>query len=125
VATIVTVAPPVVEVGIAKGSTKTLELSVIDAVDAPVNLTGAIVTFTVKKSITDVTAQIVKSSTDVDEILITNPTGGVARIFLIPTDTSTKATGRYIFDIWVELSGGKKYQVIGPSTFTINPAVTP
>ena len=58
------------------------------------------------------------------EVEFTNPTVGIARIFLNPADTQDKDATEYVFDVWVVLASGKRFAVVEPSVFVIEPAVT-
>lgn len=108
-----------------KGESKTLLLTVLDENRDPQDLTGATLTMTVRKRITDTATVITKVSTTVTEIEIQAPaTGGLAKIFLTPADTSSLAPGDYVYDIWTELASGRKSPVIKPSQFVILLAVT-
>ena len=118
-----TLGPDTIEVY--KGESKTLVLTVLDENRAAQDLTGATLTMTVRKRITDTTAVITKVSTTVTEIEIQTPaTDGKAKIFLVPADTSALAVGPYVYDVWVTLSSGRRSPVIKPSLFSILQAVT-
>jgi hypothetical protein len=123
-ATVVTTDPPEVEISIEQGASKTLEVSVVDKVGAPVSLTGATCYFTVKETTNDVVPLFAKTSATPTQILITDALNGVFRIFLNPADTAALALGTCMCDIWVKLSSGKQYPVIAPSVFEIKPRVT-
>ena len=45
------------------------------------------------------------------EVKLTDPTNGVAEIYLIPADTSAKTPGSVLFDVEMTL-GGKKATVL-------------
>lgn len=107
-----------------QGENKTFLLTVLDEERNPANLTGATITFTVRKDF-DTAAVITKTSATPGEIdILAPPTDGLAKIFLVPADTSGLAPGQYIYDVWVELSGGEKINVITPSRFIIGQGVT-
>lgn len=109
---------------VVRGTSKTIDLTVTDGGGAVVDLTGSTIYFTVKANIKDTVPLIQKKSIDILEIEIYDPRGGVARIFLNPADTQNLALVPHIFDIWVVLSSGKRYQVVGPATFHMLPSVT-
>lgn len=111
-------------VTVIQGTSKTLSLTVKDGNGDVVNLTGATVYFTVKKSLQERDPVIQKISTDSLQIEIPNPTDGTAKIFIIPEDTSVLATCRYKYDVLVELSSGDRFVVVGPSVFEVKPGVT-
>lgn len=123
-ATIVTTLPPEVEIEIIAGSSKTLEVSVVDKDGVVVDLTGATAYFTVKQSVEDVDALIAKASTTPAQITITDAPNGKFRVFLSPSDTASMDVGQYICDMWVVLTTGKRYPIISPSVFEVKPRVT-
>lgn len=110
---------------IVRGTTKTFELEVEDAEGEHVDLTGATVIATVKCEIQDEHAVIQKSSDEgAAEVEITEPKNGKAKIKFVPSDTQTRDTGEYVFDVWVILSSGARFVVVGPAPFVIKPGVT-
>lgn len=109
---------------IIRGSSKTLELSVVDDSDAAVPLTGAQIYFTVKRCADDSQSLISKTTAVITQIEITSAVGGKARIFLNPGDTQNMPAGNYTFDVWVVLTSGKRFPVVLPSTFEVLPGVT-
>lgn len=111
-------------VEIVRGSSKTLKLKVTDGDGNIVNLTGATVYFTVKKSVKDEHALISKSSSNISEIEVANPTDGTALIYLIPQDTSSLGITNYTFDVWVVLASGERFVVVQPSVFKVTAGVT-
>jgi hypothetical protein len=124
-ATVVTTDPPEVEINIIQGSSKTLEVTVVDKAGAPVNLTGATCHFNVEEAAGDPAPGIIsKSSSNPAQILITDAANGKFRIFIDPADTAPMAVGLYVCDIWVVLSTGKRHPVISPSEFEVKPRVT-
>jgi hypothetical protein len=111
-------------VSIVRGTSRTLSLKVKDADGNPVNLTGATVYFTVKQKAKDKYWLIQKISTDIAQVEIPNPTDGIAKIYLVPEDTVSLATTRYMFDVWVILSSGERYVVVAPSVFEVKDSIT-
>ena len=111
-------------VTVVRGSSKTLTLTVKDSDGGPLDLTGSTIYFTVKKREKDEDALIQKISTDSAQIDIPNPTDGIAKITINPADTSSLATGKYKFDVWVVLSGGDRVVVVLPSVFEVVAGVT-
>lgn len=109
---------------IIRGSSKTLKLSVKDENDAFVNLTGATIYFTVKVSERDAQPLFQKSSSNPAQIEITTPREGVALIYLQPSDTQNLDPHEYVFDVWAILSNGKRYPVVKPSVFKVDPGVS-
>ena len=111
-------------VPIVRGSSKTLLLTVTDANDRPVDLTGAKVVMTVKRSLEDRDPLIYKTSDDPNHAVIPNPRDGQAKIYLLPSDTQRLEVRQYIFDVWVILNSGKRYPVVPPSVFDVTAGVT-
>lgn len=111
-------------VSIYRGTSKTLKLAVTDVDEKPVDLTGAAVHFTVKKDVKDTVPVIRKSTAVLTEVEISDPNGGIARIFLNPEDTKDLDPGQYVFDILSILSSGKRYIVVKLSIFEVIAGVT-
>jgi hypothetical protein len=109
-----------------RGTSKTIELTVLDGVGAAFNLTNATLWFTVKKFITDEIFVIQKRSTDATEIEVTSAREGKASIYLLPSDTFNLSVREYTFDIWVVIPPplGAQYLVVGPSTLELQDSVT-
>ena len=112
-------------VSIFRGTSKTLKLTVKDGDGELVNLTGSTIHFTVKKNEKcDEHALIQKSSANVAQIEIPNPTDGTANIYLTPEDTYGLAVGKYKFDVWVILPSTERYVAVPPSVFEVKAGVT-
>jgi hypothetical protein len=111
-------------VQVIRGTSLTLNLTVVDASSNPVNLTGCSIYMTVKSSLSDITNLFQKSTQNGSQITITAPTAGQAQIYLLPSDTQTLDIRDYYFDVWVVLVSGARYAVIPPSTFTVQAGVT-
>lgn len=110
---------------IVRGTTKTFELEVKDSAGEFVDLTGATVVASVKCEIVDEHPIIQKSSdAGPGQVDITDPKLGKAKIKFVPSDTQTRDVGEYVFDVWVVLSSGARYVVVGPAPFKIKPGVT-
>lgn len=108
-----------------RGASKTYELEVVDGEDAPVDLTGARIVFTVKCDLSDPAPLVQKDSqAGPTQIDITHPKEGIAEIKLLPSDTQTMDAGEYIFDVWVVLASGTRGPVILPSPFKVLAGVT-
>jgi len=116
-----------------QGESKDLELEIVEEVkqtdgtlaEEPVNLTGAKVCFTVRKAVGDPEVKIAKDSLSALEIEILTPaTDGLATIHILTDDTSLLSPGKYVFDVWVVLSSGKKVPVIEVSEFIVKEPVT-
>jgi len=95
-----------------RGDNKTLEITVTDAEGIPINLTGADILFSVKKLKTDTVNIFQKSSDVLEEIDISDPTGGVFDVYIVPVDTQELDVRRYVADAQVVLNTGKVYTVI-------------
>jgi len=110
-----------------RGTSRTFELSVTAEEDeSPVDLAGARVIFSVKRSLDEKVPLIKKDSqAGAAQVAIQAPTkAGKADIYLVPSDTHTLDAGDYLFDVWVILSSGKRYAVVPPSTLTLEAGVT-
>lgn len=111
-----------------RGTSKTYRLTVVDADEARVDLTGATVYFRVKLKLEDASPVIQKASTTPAQITLLDQTvaatKGQADIFISPSDTSGLASGSYRYDVWVQLASGKRYAVVEPAPFVINRAIT-
>ncbi len=89
-----------------------------------VNLTGATVRFCVNKLPSSPSAIIDKTSDIPAEILILDqavgsPTEGQARVFLVPTDTSSQAVGRFFYDAWAILPADERHATLLASPFDL------
>lgn len=111
-------------VTVIRGTSKTLELTVTDSNGSPVDLTGAKVVFTVKARVEDQIPLIQKTSDTLAQVTITSPTEGKAQIYLDAADTQTRDIKKYVFDVWVILSSGKRFAVVPPSVFEVQAGVT-
>jgi hypothetical protein len=107
-----------------RGTSKTFDLSVVDDSGLPVDLTGAVLYFTVKERIDDPLPLVQKKSSDALQIDIYDPRAGKARIYLEPGDTQNLALKPRFFDVWAVLVSGRRYVVIPPSDFILQPTVT-
>lgn len=107
-----------------RGVSKTLTLTVVNLSGDPVDLTGASVYFTVKREIFDRVPVITKTTSNVAEVAITNPKGGIASIYIDPADTQNLDIHPFVFDVWVVLPSGKRYCVVKEAVLDIQPSVT-
>lgn len=116
-----------------QGETKDLDLLVVrevkdvnnNPVEEPVDLTGATIYFSVRRSASSPDLLIGKDSTNLLAIEIVAPaTSGTAIIHLLADDTKNMPPGEYVFDIWVVLSSGKRSPVVEISEFIVKEAVT-
>lgn len=107
-----------------RGSSRTMDLAVVDENGDPQDLTGSKLFFTVKLHETDELSLIQKTSDASDEIEIVSALEGLARVYIVPDDTKTLMPREYVFDVWIQLPSGSRHVVIPPSTFLVNAAVT-
>lgn len=107
-----------------RGVSKTFKLAVVDLCDKPVDITGSTIYMTVKREAQDPTPLITKISTNSAQALIFDAKGGIAKIFIDPTDTQTLEPGLYAFDVWVVLPTGKRYCVVEESVLELLRNVT-
>lgn len=100
-----------------QGTDFNAQLTVYDDNNAPWNLTGYTASAKIKKSYyssTSVTFNVTFNS---------NRSTGIIIIALSSAQTSSMEQGRYLYDIVIEDSSGKKVRVI-EGIITINPGVT-
>jgi len=116
-----------------QGESKDLEIEIVkeeedvdgNPIEVPLPLTGSKVCFTVRKLVTDPAIKIAKDSLNVLDIEIKSPaTDGIVIIYIVSEDTRLLDPGRYVFDIWVVLSSGKKVPVVEVSEFIVKEPVT-
>ena len=96
----------------------------------PLDLTDAKIWFGVKNETTDLDedAIFLKKSLDAGggptEIAITDATGGICEVYILPADTDDLMEGDYWYDMVIENSSGKKMQAVAPSKFHVGFTVT-
>lgn len=95
-----------------RGDDKTFQITVKDADGVAVNITGATLTFSVKIDPNEPTPLILKDSSDNTEIDLTDPTNGIAEIYLVPADTRDLEAGTYVYDVQIITSGTKKHTLV-------------
>jgi len=88
------------------GDTWEKSISFTDAANAPINITGAIIVFTIKKEPSD-TALVQKTVTN-----HVNPTGGQSAVEITPADWTGVVAGSYVYDMQITFVDGKKYTVM-------------
>ena len=103
---------------------------------ASVDLTGALVWFTVKNRVEDMGAVVAKKNVAAggvdNQAVIASPQTGISqgqfRVFLDPADTlPLDPAASYWCDAWVQLPGGppiKRYQVMRNRQLVVEPTVT-
>lgn len=111
-------------VQIIRGTSKTLQLTVVDSHRKPVNLTGTTIIMTVKDTVDNLRNVFQKTTADPTQILITDAFSGIAQIYINPSDTQNRDIKQYIFDIWVILTTGARYAVVPPTIFDLQAGVT-
>lgn len=110
-----------------RGSSRTLEISITDLDGNIVDITGARVVMTLKEDVRDSALDciFVKDTNDPLEAVITNPTGGIVEISIIPSDTQNLDPGfEYVYDVWLVQATGDRFQVVGPAVFKVTDSVT-
>ena len=102
------------QLSIFKGNDKTFEVHIRDETGRNFNLDGAEIIFMVKKTIKDEDkdAVITKSSADADEIVITNPVGGLCEVYLVPDDTKNLPVKTYVYEVRAITGNGEVYTVV-------------
>jgi hypothetical protein len=111
-------------VSIIQGTSKTLQVCVVDIHGKPVDLTGGQAFLTVKRIIQDPAPLIQKSTRNPAQSIITVPRHGIVQFYFGPSDTQTLDPVDYVFDVWVILASGSRYSVVPPSVFQIIEGVT-
>lgn len=108
-------------ISIIRGNDKTLELHVKDEDGKAYNLAGCQLDMYVKKQITDADGDAVihKSSTVVTQIKITDASGGIAEIYIDPTDTlkisgvgTTLECKRHYYDIELKTATPEYFTIV-------------
>ncbi len=94
-----------VDLEVVKTDTKTITLSIKDADDVAIDITGYTVFFTVKTSVNDSDANALISKTTVCPTN-TDSTNGIAYIILSSADT-TIAIGNFYYDIKIQKNSGQ------------------
>lgn len=95
-----------------KGDHLTLKVSVDDADGNDLDLTNAYVWMTVKDDPTLADSNAIFTRKNLmagggnDEINITDPTGGVFKVYIVPANTNSIDAGVYEYDAQIKLSGG-------------------
>lgn len=123
-------------VSLVRGEDRTIELVVTDSTianaDQRVDLTFASVWMTVRARSDSGTPLILKRNQAAggasSQILVLLPQDssnlGHVQIYLVPDDTARLKPGVYVYDIWTETAGGKRYAVISRSTLRIEPNIS-
>jgi hypothetical protein len=92
------------------GNDKTYRVYVKDKDLNTINLTGATVVMTWRKT-KDGSNIIQKSTANPSEGAITDPTHGEAMIYIVPPDTTSLEIRQYVFDVTVTVASGKVYTI--------------
>lgn len=115
------------KISIVKGEEKDITVTVKDKNENSVDLTGATGFFSVKnnKGDADIDAVITKNTGTSTEMEITNPTGGVAVIHLIESDTNASSfkAKEYFYDVKFKLSNNDIHVVV-VDQFVVSEPVT-
>ena len=99
-----------------QGATFTTTVTVTDANDSAVNLSGYSVAAQIRKSH--------QSTSSVDfTASVSDASSGEITISLTPTQTTDLEQGRYVYDVLITASGGTKTRVV-EGQVTVNPSVT-
>lgn len=105
-----------------RGDSKVYRYTVRDTSGTVVDISLYDVTFSVKKRYTDTSYTFQKTTTPVSGIVKTDAVNGVFEVTLSPSDTNSKATGDYVYD--VQLNDTTHKYTIDDGTFRIVPDVT-
>jgi hypothetical protein len=89
---------PVKDIGLYTGQDKTIPISVADS-SGVVNITNDTLYFYVK-AVVGGTPVITKDTDTITEIEKTDAENGAAAIYLVPADTASLNTGKYVYELW-------------------------
>ena len=110
-----------------RGDTYDAEITVYDEDDVVESIVGALIIWTLRKSIDNENITLQKKNIaaggGADEIEDYDLGNGKFRLHILPADTISLDPGEYIYDIQLTTSGGKVYTIITDRLF-IKPDVT-
>jgi hypothetical protein len=110
-----------------QGQNKRYLVTFVDKDNNRRDLTGSTIYFVVKESDESVRAMIIKDSTDTDKVEILDQTvegtKGQAYVKLVPSDSSDKIVGKYIYGLWEKTAAGEWYPAIEDGKFEIMSSV--
>lgn len=113
---------------IVRGSSKTLQFEITQPdpnnprLLQPYDLTGYNVRLGAKVALDDATLTIDKfTGTPAEGEIVGDPTAGVVRFFLDPTDTDQESD--LLFDLWLEDGGGDRKALLLPSSMPFTQGV--
>jgi len=94
------------------GNNGTLKFTFYDEDRAPINLTGGVLTFSVKARENDTTAIISKVTSESAQGNIPVGTDGIVNFLLIPADTEDLRPKKYVYDVQFVDSNGKTFTMV-------------
>ncbi len=100
-----------------KATDATISLTVRNSDNTRTSITGAAITLTVRKALTDATPTISRLGT------ITDAANGVATFSIAQSDTSDLATGDYLYSVEAVWVGGAREQLVKVSPLKLVPTV--
>lgn len=104
------------KVEIVRGTTNTLQITVMDALGAPYNLgAGERIMFGLKKDPKDKVAFFQKTAEIVDQ--------GLFKVILVPEDTENLSEDMYYYDVGLQ-SGNDFFNIIPYNPFVVIPNIT-
>ena len=106
-----------------KGASASFELSVLNG-GSVVDLSEGIIYLSVKRFLGDRQPLLLKSSNVVSQIAITDPKGGLATVYFVPSDFVALSVGSYVYDVWVVLPESRHYVIIPPCELKVTQVVT-
>lgn len=114
------------EMNIFKGDSKNWEVTVKDGDGTIVDITGAEIVFTVRVNATDSTFSLQKKNLaaggDATQISMDDPTNGIFRLHLLPSDTASLRASKYVYDF--QLTMGTDVYTILKDNFLLKQDVT-
>ncbi len=108
---------------VARGEDRTLQLTIKDAAGAVVDITGATVTFTVRRRPQD-PVLIEKDNSGLGGVTLVDAANGRADIDIQDTDTGPLNVSDYKYDVFLQQADTTRTQVIEPSIFRITSRIT-
>lgn len=112
------------DISLVRGDSAQFDLTILQDGGSPVNLTGAVIKFAVKKSRSDPNsaAVVFKTSYDSADIAVTSASQGTASVYLQPADTIGKNAGQLEWEVEVTKQGSTVAAVAGTLNVTAGSA---
>ncbi len=108
-----------------KKRSKTIRVTVQVSTSVPLDLTGALIWFSVKRDNDDADTDSLISKKNLDnggsdaEAQVVDGPNGILEVYIDPTDTEAMEAGDYKWDVVIETAAGRRKQAVNPSRFSI------